>query len=52
MSNRLKPYQADPFADLAITPLPDPRSPTFVSAVTALARRYGADPGRLAEVLR
>ncbi len=38
-------------AALAITPRPDPSVPTFAEDVRALAERYGADPGRLAEAL-
>ncbi len=38
-------------AALAIRPRPDPSSPTFADDVQALADRYSADPGRLAEAL-
>ena len=38
-------------AALAIKPRPDPSAPTFADDVQALADRYGADPGRLAEAL-
>ncbi len=38
-------------AALVITPRPDPSAPTFADAVQALAKRYGADPGRLVEAL-
>ena len=38
-------------AALVIKPRPDPSAPTFSDDVQALADRYGADPGRLAEAL-
>ena len=38
-------------AALAIEARPDPSSPSFVDAVDALARRYGAGVGRLADAL-
>jgi hypothetical protein len=41
----------DQLAALAITARPDPLSPTFIDEVEDLARRYGADRGRLAETL-
>ncbi len=41
----------DQLAALGAMPRPDPLASTFVEEVAALAERFGADPGRLAEVL-
>ncbi len=38
-------------AALALRPRPDPSAPAFVAQVGELAKRFGADPGRLAEAL-
>ncbi len=38
-------------ATLALCARPIPTLPPFATRVNGLARRYGADPGRLAEVL-
>ena len=41
----------DRLAALAVQPRPDPMAATFVARVRALAERYGADVGRLADAL-
>jgi len=38
-------------AALDLCARPEPASPAFIGAVAELARRYGADPGRLVEAL-
>lgn len=39
----------DQLAALSLEPRPNPSAPTFADQVRALADRYGADPGRLAD---
>ena len=41
----------DRLAALALEPRPGPAAPAFVDQVRELARRYGADPGRLTDAL-